>query len=104
MNALERINYFEQLWKKFLPDIPVPRASDIDWSNCPVRIVEETLHAVAKRFYQNGLEFQNKRHAYNYVAKVCRLKWTDAIDKSQAAQRAIDQACSNEEYVLVETE
>jgi hypothetical protein len=98
MNTLERINYFEQLWKNFLPDIAVPRASDIDWSTCPVRIVEETLHSVAKRFYQNGLEFQSKRHAYNYVAKVCRLKWADAINKSQVAQRAIDQACTETKH------
>jgi hypothetical protein len=94
MNYLERLTYFEQLWEKFLPDIPKPKPADIDWGDAPTKVVEQALFATSKRFYSGQLEFNSRRHAFNYVCKVVSNKWTEALNKERAAQRAIDRACS----------
>jgi hypothetical protein len=97
MTLIDRVTYFEQLWAKFLPEIPAPKPSDIDWSSCPVKIVEKSIFSTARRFHDRGLVFQGKRHAYNYVAKVCRAEWAKAIANAKEADRHIDAACANDE-------
>jgi hypothetical protein len=97
MNLVARVEYFEQVWEKFLPDIPAPRPTDIDWDECPVKIVEKAIFSTARRYYDAGLEFRGKRHAYNYVAKICRSEWAKAIVKAREADQIINAACVGED-------
>jgi hypothetical protein len=74
MNVIEKIAYYQQVWKVSLPHLPTPLPKDIRyWAEIDPQIVEATILQASNRFAANRIGEQfDVTQVYRWVTGTAR--------------------------------
>jgi hypothetical protein len=74
MTILEKIKYFQQVWRTLMPYLPAPAPEDAArWLSYPVEDVESAILRTGKRFAQSKIPTGfDAKSAYRYCTATAR--------------------------------
>jgi hypothetical protein len=95
MNVIEKMAYYQQVWKVALPHLPVPLPKDIrHWTDIDPTAVEAAILQASNRFAEHRTTGQfDVSLAYRWVTATARaraFKIKEAAQKAQAVTAPAD--------------